>query len=118
VGNDRLIAIVSNYGHVRVRQDEGAPKFLNDYSPERAQYGGGIGYLTDGKEMLSTFYPGGGRGFERIFGAGYFRKKVAGVSYSIDQAIVAPFGDDPVLISPVTIGNHGPSRAALRWIEY
>jgi hypothetical protein len=118
VGNDRLIAIVSNYGHVRVRQDEGAPKFLNDYSPERGQYGGGIGYLTDGKEMLSTFYPGGGRGFERIFGAGYFRKQVAGVSYSIDQAIVAPFGDDPVLISQVTIGNHGPSRAALRWIEY
>jgi hypothetical protein len=118
VGNDRLIAIVSNYGHVRVRQDEGAPKFLNDYLPERGQYGGGIGYLTDGKEMLSTFYPGGGRGFERIFGAGYFRKQVAGVSYSIDQAIVAPFGDDPVLISQVTIGNHGPSRAALRWIEY
>src|SRR5580693_4179665 len=28
VGNDRIIAIASNEGHVRVRQDEGAPKFL------------------------------------------------------------------------------------------
>ena len=28
VGNDRLIAAVSNYGYVQVRQDEGSPKFL------------------------------------------------------------------------------------------
>ena len=25
VGNDRIVAVASNYGHVRVRQDEGAP---------------------------------------------------------------------------------------------
>ena len=118
VGNDRLIAIVSNYGYVRVRQDEGAPKLLNDYSPDRSQFGGGIGYLTDGRETLSTFYTGGAPGFERIFGAGYFRKKTASEHYSVDQAIVAPFGDDPVLISQVTIANRGQARAELRWIEY
>jgi hypothetical protein len=118
VGNDRLIAIVSNYGHVQVRQDEGAPKFLNEYSPERSQFGGGIGYLTDGTETLSTFYTGGAPSFDRVFGVGYFRKKVASGNYSIDQAIVAPFGDDPVLISQVTIANHTQSRANLRWIEY
>jgi hypothetical protein len=118
VGNDRLIAIVSNYGHVQVRQDEGAPKFLNAYSPERSQFGGGFGYLTDGTETLSTFYPGGARSFDRVFGVGYFRKKVASDRCSIDQAIIAPFGDDPVLISQATIANHGKSRADLRWIEY
>ncbi|MGA2589178.1 MAG: hypothetical protein ABSH32_04630, partial [Bryobacteraceae bacterium] len=74
VGNDRLIAIVSNYGHVQVRQDEGAPKFLNEHSPERSQYGGGIGYLTDGTETLSTYYPGKAKSFDRVFGVGYFRK--------------------------------------------
>jgi hypothetical protein len=57
VGNDRIIAIASNYGHVRVRQDEGAPKFLNDYAPERGAFGGGFGYLTDEKSALSTFFP-------------------------------------------------------------
>jgi len=118
VGNDRLIAIVSNYGHVQVRQDEGAPKYLNAYAPERNQFGGGIGYLTDGTETLSTVYAGGAHGFERIFGAGYFRKKAVSGSYAIDQAIVAPFGDDPVLLSQVTIANHRQSRADLRWIEY
>src|SRR5438132_14157716 len=35
IGNDRIVAIASNYGHVRVRQDEGEPKFLNDHAPER-----------------------------------------------------------------------------------
>jgi hypothetical protein len=48
VGNDRIIAIASNFGHVRVRQDEGSPKFLNDVDPETKQFGGGLGYLTDG----------------------------------------------------------------------
>jgi hypothetical protein len=118
VGNDRLIAMVSNYGYVQVRQDEGSPKFLNGYSPDRCQFGGGIGYLTDGSATLSTFYSARAGSFERIFGAGYFRKKVRGANYALDQVIVAPFGDDPVLVSQVTIANHGTARATLRWIEY
>lgn len=118
VGNDRLVAAVSNYGYVQVRQDEGSPKFLNDYAPERGHYGAGFGYLTDGSTLLSTFYPGNGESFERIFGVGYFRKKVSGAGYAIDQVLFAPFGDDPVLISEVTIANHRKSAADLRWIEY
>jgi hypothetical protein len=118
VGNDRITAIVSNEGHVRVRQDEGGPKFLNDYAPEMGQYGGGIGYLTDGHESLSTLYPGNGSSFERIFGAGYFRKRVIGIDFDLDQVISAPFGDDPVLLSQVTITNRGTSAHTLRWVEY
>src|ERR1700678_2447077 len=83
VGNDRLIAAVSNYGYVQVRQDEGSPKFLNDYAPERGQFGAGIGYLTDGNAVLSTFYsgqaqPGQAEPFDRVFGVGYMQKKVGG----------------------------------------
>jgi hypothetical protein len=118
VGNDRLVAAVSNYGYVQVRQDEGSPKFLNDYAPERGHYGAGIGYLTDGNTPLSTFYPGNGESFERIFGVGYLRKKVSGSGYTVDQVLFAPFGDDPVLVSEVTITNHRNSVANLRWIEY
>src|SRR5579883_3366712 len=64
VGNDRITAVASNYGHVRVRQDEGAPKFLNDYAPERGWFAGGIGYLTDGKAAISTYYPGNAKSFD------------------------------------------------------
>ena len=76
VGNDRIVAIASNYGPVQVRQDEGAPK-ISTPSPPNSQFGGGIGYLTDGTETLSTYYPGSHPHFERIFGAGYFRKNVS-----------------------------------------
>jgi hypothetical protein len=118
VGNDRIVAVASNYGHVRVRQDEGAPKFLNDFAPERGCFGGGFGYLTDGNATLSTFYLEQAKSFERIFGIGYFRKKVLGDAFRIDQVVFAPFGNDPVLLSQVTITNSGPSEARLRWIEY
>jgi hypothetical protein len=112
------VAAASNYGYVQVRQDEGSPKFLNDYSPERSQYGGGIGFLTDGQEVLSTFYPGNAKTFDRVFGVGYLRKKVTGNHSAVDQVIFAPFGDDPVLISQVTIVNHGQESAEMRWVEY
>ena len=38
VGNDRLVAVASNDGYVQVRQDEGGPKFLNDYGPAHNHY--------------------------------------------------------------------------------
>ena len=107
VGNDRIVAIASNYGHLQVRQDEGSPKFLNDYSPEHDRYGAGIGFLTEGDFLLSTYYSGTGNvAFDRILGIGYLRKRVKKLSYEIDQVIFAPFGDDPVLISQVTVSNH------------
>lgn len=118
VGNDRLVAAVSNYGYVQVRQDEGAPKFLNGYAPELGQFGGGIGYLTDGHAVLCTYYPGNATQFDRVFGMGYFRKKVSNGRYGVDQVIFAPFGDDPLLISQVTIRNTGEKPADLRWVEY
>jgi len=118
VGNDRIIGLASNYGHVRVRQDEGCPKFLNDVDPETNQFGGGLGYLTDGEETLTTSYDGSNATFERIFGVGYYRKKVRGRKYTIDQVISAPFGDDPVLISQATLTNHSEAAVTVRWLEY
>ncbi|HTP87045.1 MAG TPA: hypothetical protein VMJ34_08855 [Bryobacteraceae bacterium] len=117
VGNDRIVGIVSNYGYVSARQDEGSPKFLNEHNPARGHYGGGIGWLTDGTATIGTYYSGGAD-FERIFGTGYFRKKIARSGYVVDQIVTAPFGDDPVLLSQVTVTNAGKSAAKLRWIEY
>ena len=118
VGNDRLVAAVSNYGYVQVRQDEGGPKFLNDYFPEQNRYGGGIGFLSAEDVLLSTYYSGAAESFERVFGMGYLRKRVTGHQHEIDQVILAPFGDDPVLISQVTITNHSDRVSKPRWVEY
>jgi len=118
VGNDRLVAAVSNYGYVQVRQDEGGPKFLNDYSPQHDRYGAGIGFLTDENIILSTYYSGTAGSFDRTLGVGYLRKRVTGHQYQIDHLIIAPFGDDPVLISQVTITNHSRHASRPRWVEY
>jgi hypothetical protein len=118
VGNDRLVAVASNYGHVQVRQDEGSPKFLNDFDPDHQQFAGGFGYLTDGKTILSTYYPGNADSFYRVFGVGYYRKTVKGHGYVADHVIFAPFGDDPTLISQVTVKNVTETPVHLRWIEY
>jgi len=118
VGNNRLVAAVSNYGYVQVRQDEGSPKFLNDYCPEQHRYGGGIGFLAENDQILSTYYSGQAESFDRIFGIGYFRKQVTGDIYAIDQVIFTPFGDDPVVVSQVTITNHSTRTVSPRWVEY
>jgi hypothetical protein len=118
LGNDRLVAVASNFGYVQVRQDEGGPKFLNDYDPAHGHFAGGFGYLTDGKSVLSTFYPGGAVSFERVFGMGYFRKTVSGMGCLADQIIFAPFGDDPLLISQVSLTNQKDHPVRLRWVEY
>jgi hypothetical protein len=118
VGNDRITAAVSNYGYLQVRQDEGGAKFLNDFHPAEGLYGAGLGYLTDGREVLGTYYPGNGQSFDRFFGMGYYRKRITGTNFSIDQTIYAPFGDDPVLISEVTIASQAPTAANLSWAEY
>ena len=118
VGNDRLVAVASNYGYIQVRQDEGSPKFLNDYDPENGHYAGGFGYLTDGKNTISTFYTDKVESFERTFGIGYLRKVIEDVGLKVDQFVFAPFGDDPILISKVTITNNQNNSSNLRWLEY
>jgi hypothetical protein len=118
VGNNRVVGVASNFGHIQVRQDEGAPKYLNDYAPAEGLHGAGIGWLTDGNEVVSTHYPGDPARFERIFGLGYLRKIAHSAGYTADQTIFAPYGDDPALISLVTITNHSAKAANLRWVEY
>ncbi len=118
VGNDRIVGVASNFGHIQLRQDEGSPKFLNDYNPDENQYAGGFGYLTNGKAMLSTYFPGNSDSFERIFGMGYYRKTVQGQGLKVDQTIFAPYGDDPLLISQVTITNDKDVPVDVTWTEY
>ena len=119
VGNDRLVAVASNYGHIQVRQDEGSPKFLNDYCPEQDRYGAGIGFLADDAGLaLSTYYTGEADSFDRVFGMGYLQKRVSARQYTVDQVLFAPYGDDPVIISQVTVTNRSDHAVRPRWVEY
>ena len=117
-GNGRVTCVASNFGTVQARQDEGAPKFLGDVDPERNVYGGGLGWLVDGDSVLSTYYDGKADSFERVYGAGYMRKTVRKGDLTADQLIFTPFGDDPVVVSRVTISNDSAAPKQVKWYEY
>jgi hypothetical protein len=117
-GNDRIVCAASNFGTVQVRQDEGAAKFLGDISAENNCFGGGIGWLSDSNSTLTTYYDGKADSFERVYGAGYMRKTVEKGDLSAEQLIFTPYGDDPVLISHVTIENKSTQSKQLKWYEY
>ena len=127
-GNKRITCVASNFGTVQVRQDEGAPKFLGDVDPVNHVYGGGLGWLQDcdgaadvntgGNFILSTYYNGNPENFERVYGTGYMRKTVKSGDFTVNQTIFTPYGDDPVLISRVTIENRTSQPKSVKWYEY
>jgi len=117
IGNDRIIGMPSNFGYIRIRQDEGAPKILNDYVPKNRQYSGGFGYLSDGTGCLSTFYCQQ-ENFRRVFGTGYFLKETGNEKYDVSETTFAPFGDDPVLLTKVTVKNKTDQARDLKWFMY
>ena len=78
---------LSTYGHAQLRQDEGGPKLLNDFSPADNQFGGGLGYLVDsdsGDLMLTTRYVGSKASpqqhYQREYGVGYARRTLSTTS--------------------------------------
>ncbi len=103
-GNDNIIGIPSNYGYVRIREDEGGPKFLNDYNESKNEYAGGFGFWKSEGSVLSTYYTDGSR-MKRQFGSGYFSKDVENETVTLKERIYAPFGCDPVMKDDVTIEN-------------
>lgn len=119
VGNDRVVGFASNYGYFQVRQDEGGPKFLNDFDPKNNQFAGGFGYLNDeAGRIISTYYSENNLNMGRIFGIGYFEKEIEDLDYNVKQTIYAPFGDRQFVISRVDIKNKTLKKQNVKWYEY
>lgn len=56
-GNDRLVLVANNYGAVRVRSDEGSPKYYTAAETGvdgATQLGGGFGYLFGGRGSVEA----------------------------------------------------------------
>ncbi|NCA66480.1 MAG: hypothetical protein EOM87_00290 [Clostridia bacterium] len=114
-GNDRIVALCSNFGYIQLRHDERCPKFLNDYNPEKLQYGGGFGYLK-GKKLLRTYYDG--QEMRREYGAGYMRKITKNDEAEVEEIMFAPYGDDPVMLKKVVIKNITDKPVEFEWYDY
>jgi hypothetical protein len=122
VGNDRHQLYLFSDGSAALRQDEGGPKLLNAYGCGLAaspQFGGAAGYvttsglLTAATVVNTTVSPT--LNLTLALGAGFARKQRVGLSTAIDaveQQLIAPFGDDPVVLSVVTMSGQAGTVAA------
>lgn len=128
-GNDRVTALSSNYGYTQLRQDEGAPKLLNDVNRPDNQFGASNGIVVDGRTgevLTSTWSAVDGA---RTFGVGYRRVQQSSVGCNpsnkslpkkcvrVDHVVFAPHGDAPVLLTAATLTNDGDDRLELEYSE-
>ena len=125
-GNDRVTTLSSNYGYTQLRQDEGAPKLLNDVNRSESQFGANNAVVTVAGtgELLAT--SSSAVEGERTFGIGYrrVRRYSAGCDKArpskcarLDHTVFAPHGDDPVLLSTASLANGGDDHLELVYTE-
>ncbi|MEW5945123.1 MAG: hypothetical protein AB1742_02890 [bacterium] len=120
VGNDRITAVASNRGEVQALESSRGLQWLNYYDARRLCPGGGIALLIEGGRMSDDLYRAGapGRGYRRIFGAGYFRKIGFHGGLRLDHRVIAPFGDDPVLVCEAVLMNETGAERRVRLMEF
>ena len=119
LGNDHVVATAHNRGHVQLWSQDRTFQWANRVDAANGHHGGGFGYLKAGDRVISTLYadrPQGAR-TERLFGAGYFGHKTGVDGIDIDEAVYAPWGDDPLILHDVTIRNTSSAPLAATWFE-
>jgi hypothetical protein len=120
IGNKRIVAAAYNHGFVELFYNESDQRWINHYDPDSGNYTGGFGFVREGDEVVSTFFPDRPpeAEFQRIYGMGYFEKTLTQNGLRIDQVVFAPKGSLPVLISEVTIDNLSTETRTLTYYEY
>jgi len=122
LGNDRVNANAYNLGFVKLFYHESGAMWLNEYEPERGAHSGGFGWLIDGATVLvdrDELVPPGAE-WERVFGAGYFRKRLRTRDLELERVVFAPRIPAmlPLLVSEVTIENLSGRDKEVTLIEY
>ncbi len=116
IGNDRITATVHNGGYVQVLESNRGFQWLTYRNEKRKRFGGGIAFFSKGNSQVlwSDLYDNENSdkkyNFERIFGIGYFQKRMIRQNLDITHNICTPFSDDPVLISEIIISNNSESE--------
>ena len=120
LGNRRITANAYNLGMVKVFYGETGQLWLNEYDPSSVNLCGGFGWLAaDGCVLtdLDDCIPDDAT-WDRIFGTGYFLKRLAHSGIVYERRIFAPAGDVPVLISEVRVRNVSGTSKDFRLTEY
>lgn len=120
LGNGRLNAIACNSGEIQVMEASRGLQWLNFRDPAAFCPGGGIAAVCDtGTLETDLYFPGApAAGYRRIFGCGYFRKISTLCGLAVDHRIIAPFGDDPVLLCEIICTNPGGDAADVSVMQF
>jgi hypothetical protein len=120
VGNDHVVANAYNHGYVQLWSQDRRHQWVNRHDDATGHFGGGYGYLRVGGRTISTLYddrPAGARTV-RDFGVGETHRRMVAAGLAVDEAVYAPFGDDPLLLHDVTITNTTSRTKRVSWFEY
>jgi glycosyl hydrolase family 36/glycosyl transferase family 36 len=120
VGNDRVVADASNHGYTQLWSQDRLYQWTNYYDAEHQHYAGGFGYLNLGGRVISTLYDDrpAGASSARVFGVGYYEKRLSTSGVSEQDRVYAPFGNDSLLLHDVTIRNTSRAPLAGSYFEY
>ncbi|MBV9214393.1 MAG: hypothetical protein JOZ25_12200, partial [Actinobacteria bacterium] len=120
VGNDHVVADAFNHGWTQLWSQDRRWEWTNLYAPSSDHFTGGYGYLRAGKRTISTLYDDRSRGAvtQRVFGVGYYAKRMRTSGFDVRDVVYAPFGDDPLLLHDVTIRNRTRKTRKVSWFEY
>ncbi len=119
-GNRRINAMAYNDGYIEVVDQDHGVEYLDKFDASQQSFAGGFSYLDDGKSTWCTAYKWRPRGSKttRRFGMGYAESGMDYRDIAVTRRTTAPPGDAPVVLSDVTLENHGSSTKKLRYYEY
>ena len=120
LGNDNIVADAFNDGYTQFWSQARLAQWANRYDPADQHYAGGYGYLNVDGHTLSTLYLDRPRHAftERLFGIGYYERRLRADGVAVREDVYAPFGNDPLLLHDVTITNTSSHAERVSWFEY
>lgn len=118
IGNDRIIGVVDTDGFAQLFLKDRGPSFLNRVDRLQGFTGGGYSWLApEGSEPWSSA-PGLKRDsteVERVYGVQRARHRAQEGALVVEHTLLAPPGDDAMLIDQVTLENQGPATRVVHW---
>ncbi len=120
LGNNRLNFLASDEGYVSLYANERGPAWANRFDEEQLNLGGGFSYIGLSGDAFATAYRWAPQTADarRTFGVGYYRTETQSQGVKVARHVVAPEGDDPVLIDEVEITNTSSQTLSFQHWEY
>ncbi len=120
IGNDRINGIAYNEGYVELMSQERGVTYHNRFDERYRNYTGGFSLLEEEGVVWNTAHrwmPAEAKA-RRVFGAGYVTYITQYRGIRVTKTIRAAHGDQPALVSDVTLENLTPNQRDIRHYEY